>query len=141
MSTLSKLDDFNTREWLTLRCSASDHKSTFVRVSSALAIADAVGQLPQSAKITIDLLARDYREAARERLPEYDRFGMLIEASLEQQDPWQHRVAIAETLGHMSEIYGSEEVVAVFKLLIQEQALGDRSEIVQSKMLNVRGDG
>lgn len=84
------------------------------------------------------MLARTYAEAARERLPEYDRFGMLVEASLYQADPWQHRVAIAEALQHMAASLGSSEILNLFKLLIDGKALGDRSEAVQSKMLDVR---
>ena len=117
----------------------SDHRTAFVRASAALAIAKAVEQVPTLVSEALGRIARDYQEAAKERLPEYDRFGMLVEASLHQQDPWQHRLAIAEALQHMAKLFGSKEVSALFSLLIQEQALGDRSETVQSGMLQVSG--
>jgi hypothetical protein len=62
---------------------------------------------------------------------------MLVEASLDQTDPWQHRVAIAEALQHMAASLGSVEIASLFQLLIAGKALGDRSEAVQSKMLDV----
>lgn len=71
-------------------------------------------------------------------MPEYDQFGMLVEESLHQQDPWQERVAIAETFGHLASLLHPSEVTVFFRLLIEDQALGDRSETVRSKMLEVR---
>jgi hypothetical protein len=103
-----------------------------------LAIAKAVEQVPSLVSEALKRLARDYKEAARERLPEYDRFGMLIEASLHQEDPWQARSAHAEALQHLAPFYESEQVEQLFQLLVADQALGDRSEQVRSKMLDVR---
>lgn len=93
--------------------------------------------MPDAAAGSVKLLSEAYKVAAREKMPEYDQFGMLVEASLHQQDPWQERVAIAETFGHMASLLGPSEVTAFFRLLIDEQGLGDRSEAVRSKMLDV----
>lgn len=113
------------------------HSSAFVRTSAAIAIAEAVGQTPDSAASAVEQLAAAYKSAAKEKMPVYDQFGMLIEESLHQQDPWQERVAIAETFGHLAALLHASEVVSFFHLLIDEQALGDRSEAVRSKMLEV----
>lgn len=117
-----------------------DHKSSFVRSASAVAIAKAVEKMPQSAALAIQLLIKEYQGAAKERLPEYDRFGMLVQASLDLQDPWQARVAQAEALKQLAQNFGSFEVQALFHLLINDHALGDRSEPVRSQMLDVRAE-
>ena len=114
------------------------HSSAFVRISAAIAIAEAVGQMPDSAASAVQQLATAYKSAAKEKMPEYDQFGMLVEESLHQQDPWQERVAIAETFGHLASLLHASEVASFFRLLIDEQALGDRSETVRVKMLEVR---
>lgn len=77
---------------------------------------------------------------AKELLPEYDRFGMLVEASLNAQDPWRTRVAQAQALRLMASAFTSAHVFKCFELFIQQEALGDRSEEVRSAMIEVRAD-
>jgi hypothetical protein len=91
--------------------------------------------MPQTAPLAVDKLAQAYKNAARELVPEYDEFGMLIEASLHQEDPWRERVAIAEAFSHLAPLLESGEVMSFFRLLIDQQALGDKSEVVRLKML------
>jgi hypothetical protein len=93
--------------------------------------------MPQTAPLAVDKLAQAYKNAARELVPEYDEFG--IEASLHQEDPWRERVAIAEAFSHLAPLLESGEVMSFFRLLIDQQALGDKSEVVRLKMLEVRG--
>lgn len=94
--------------------------------------------MPDSVSIAVEQLSKAYKDAAKEKLPVYDQFGMLVEESLHQQDPWQERVAIAETFGHLASLLQPSDVAKIFHLLIDEQALGDRSEAVRGKMLDVR---
>lgn len=108
-----------------------------MRSSAALAIAEAVRQMPESVSTAVQRLSDAYKLAAKEKLPVYDQFGMLVEESLHQQDPWQERVAIAETFGHLAAILQPSDVAEIFRLLINGQALGDRSEAVRGKMLEV----
>lgn len=93
--------------------------------------------MPDSAPAAVALLCDAYKTAAKEKMPEYDQFGMLVEESLHQQDPWEERVAIAETFGHLAPLLQSSEVNTFFRLLINDQGLGDRSEAVRGKMLEV----
>lgn len=72
-------------------------------------------------------------------LPEYDQFGMLVHASLDQEDPWKTRVAQAEALRNMAHLWGPAEVVTLFEMLIDGGALGDRVEAVRTRMLEVIG--
>lgn len=62
---------------------------------------------------------------------------MVIEESLNVEDPWRTRVAIALTLKLVSVHFSSSEVDALFYLLIYGGALGDRSQAVRSEMLEV----
>lgn len=80
-------------------------------------------------------LVAEYDDKAQELLPEYDRFGMLIEESLAREDPWKARKAIATTLRLLGELFSPVDVNAFFDLLIEGKALGDRSQSVRSEML------
>lgn len=82
-------------------------------------------------------LVAEYQEKAKELLPQYDRFGMLIEESLDAEDPWKARKALATTLRLMSPIFSPVDVKTFFDLLINGEALGDRSQSVRSEMLEV----
>lgn len=108
-----------------------------MRSAAALALAEAVGQLPALTSKSVAMLSEAYKSAARERLPQHDEFGMLIEASLHQEDPWAERAAIAQALQHLAPHLAAEDVQNVFQLLIRDQALGDRSEAVRTEMLEV----
>lgn len=70
-------------------------------------------------------------------LPTYDQYGMVIEESLTAEDPWKTRLAVATTLRLISVHFAQPDVEAFFELLIQGQALGDRSQAVRSGMLDV----
>lgn len=76
---------------------------------------------------------------AKELLPQYDQFGMIIEESLLAEDPWRNRKAIATALRLMSVHFTTADVDTFFQLLIGEEALGDRSQSVRTEMLEVSG--
>ena len=69
--------------------------------------------------------------------PEYDGYGMIIEASLHQQDVSYIRVAIADALEKLAPLMDEQAVVAVCRLLINHKALGDPAESVRAQMLQV----
>lgn len=73
----------------------------------------------------------------KELQPAYDQFGMVIESSLSVEDPWRTRVALGTTLKLISDHFSPADVEAFFGLLIQGEALGDRSQAVRSEMLDV----
>lgn len=63
---------------------------------------------------------------------------MVIEETLNREDPWRSRVAIAKSFKSVAECLGSQDVLTAFDLLLSGGALGDRSGAVRSEMLSVR---
>ncbi|GAA5827172.1 hypothetical protein JCM11251_001152 [Rhodosporidiobolus azoricus] len=111
------------------------HSAASVREATAAAIAAGLTIHPEHVVDALVQLVGEYQEKAKELLPEYDRFGMLVEESLSREDPWKARKAIATTLRLASELYSPVDVKSFFDLLISGQALGDRSQAVRSEML------
>lgn len=70
-------------------------------------------------------------------MPEYDKFGMVIEETLNREDPWRCRAAIARSFATIAPHLRSNDVLVVFDLLLSGGALGDRSSEVRSQMLSV----
>ncbi|GAA6002609.1 hypothetical protein JCM10207_007591 [Rhodosporidiobolus poonsookiae] len=111
------------------------HSSASIREATAAAIAEGVSMHPDHVADALMQLVAEYHEKAKELLPEYDRFGMLVEESLSREDPWKARKAIATTLRLLADIFSPADVKSFFDLLIAGQALGDRSQAVRSEML------
>lgn len=111
------------------------HSAAAVREAAAAAIADGVALHPERVADALIQLIADYEDKAKELVPEYDRFGMLIEESLSREDPWKPRKALASTLRLMAGSYSAAEVKTFFELLIEGKALGDRSQAVRSELL------
>ncbi len=61
---------------------------------------------------------------------------MVDERSLDRTDPWQARLAIAQTSENLAPIFSEEVTVPFFNFLVKEEALGDRSAEVRRGMLN-----
>ena len=70
-------------------------------------------------------------------MPEYDQYGMVIESTLDREDPWRTRKAIASALKAASVHFNPDSVQTLFNLLLVDGALGDRSQDVRSEMLEV----
>ncbi|GAA5981477.1 hypothetical protein JCM10908_004121 [Rhodotorula pacifica] len=111
------------------------HPSNAVREGAAAAIADGVALHPDHVADALIQLIAEYEDKAKELVPEYDRFGMLIEESLSREDPWKARKALATALRLMSASFSAAEVKTFFDLLIDGKALGDRSQSVRSELL------
>ncbi|BGP12338.1 hypothetical protein JCM10213_003855 [Rhodosporidiobolus nylandii] len=111
------------------------HPSASIREATAAAIAEAVGLHQDHVADALMQIVAEYEEKAKELLPEYDRFGMLIEESLSREDPWKTRKALGNTLRLLSDLFSPVDVKAFFDLLITGQALGDRSQAVRTEMI------
>lgn len=111
------------------------HASNAVREATAAAIADGVALHPDHVADALIQLIAEYEDKAKELVPEYDRFGMLVEESLSREDPWKARRALATALRLMSPSFSAAEVKTFFDLLIDGKALGDRSQSVRSELL------
>ena len=62
---------------------------------------------------------------------------MVREESLNREDPWRTRVAIAEALRFLAPLYQTDDVRLVVDLLVAGEALGDRSAEVRFAMLEL----
>ncbi|KAI9508386.1 ARM repeat-containing protein [Russula earlei] len=113
-----------------------EHDNAYVRSSSAAAFVEAIERWPASATETIDALMHLYREKAKILAPEFDQYGIVDERSLGRLDPWQARLAIAQTLEHLAPAFSEEVTVPFFDFLVKEEALGDRSAEVRRGMLD-----
>ncbi|BGP36319.1 translational activator of GCN4 [Rhodotorula kratochvilovae] len=111
------------------------HTSAAVREATAAAIGEGVSVHPEHMADALMQLVAEYDDKAKELLPEYDRFGMLVEESLSREDPWKARKAIATAFRLLAEQFSPVDVKAFFDLLIEGKALGDRSQAVRSEML------
>ncbi|CDS01548.1 related to translation activator GCN1 [Sporisorium scitamineum] len=112
-----------------------EHKNIYVRESSARALAAATEQHPEQVTTVVTRLCQLYKERNKVLAPEYDRFGMVIESTKNRQDPWQTRAAVAVALRHQAPYLQGSDVPSFFEFMIDDQALGDRSEKVRPKML------
>lgn len=112
-----------------------EHKITYVRESCARALAAATEQHPEQVSSVVTKLCQLYKQRNKVLVPEYDRFGMVIESTKNRQDPWQTRAAVAVALRHQAPHLQGSDVPLFFEFAIDGQALGDRSEEVRPKML------
>ncbi|KDE04239.1 hypothetical protein MVLG_05338 [Microbotryum lychnidis-dioicae p1A1 Lamole] len=111
------------------------HHAATIRTSTAEAVVAALATHPTQLDETIAQLAAEYRDKAKEIVPQYDQFGMIIEESLTAEDPWKTREALGTTLRLAAPLFEPRHVQSFFDLLIDESALGDRKQAVRSEML------
>ncbi|KAG2360727.1 ARM repeat-containing protein [Suillus spraguei] len=112
-----------------------EHDNTYVRTSTASAIAEAVIYWPRKSALTIAALQDFYRERAKILAPEFDEYGMVIASSLDRSDPWATRVAVASAFEHLARSFTEDQIEPFFVFLIKDEALGDRSPDVRRGML------
>jgi HEAT repeat protein len=60
---------------------------------------------------------------------------MVIASTLDRRDPWETRLAVADSFCHIAPLYSEEHVVPFFEFLIGDEALGDRHSDVRRRML------
>ncbi|KAN0130768.1 ARM repeat-containing protein [Lactarius tabidus] len=113
-----------------------EHDNDYVRSSAAASFVEAVERWPASITETISALLPLYHEKAKILAPEFDQFGIIDERSLGRTDPWQARLAVAQTLQHLAPAFSEEATIPFFNFLINEGGLGDRSTEVRRGMLD-----
>ncbi|KAH9976102.1 ARM repeat-containing protein [Lactifluus volemus] len=112
-----------------------EHDNAHVRSSSAFAFVEAVERWPASITETTNALLHLYREKTKIVAPEFDQYGIADESSLGRPDPWQARLAVAQTLQHLAPAFSEEATVPFFNFLVQE-GLGDKNAEVRRGMLD-----
>ncbi|THH11230.1 hypothetical protein EW146_g8121, partial [Bondarzewia mesenterica] len=113
-----------------------EHENAYVRTSVSQAFVEATDHWPHSILQVLSALRELYREKAKILAPEFDNYGMLVENSLDRTDPWQTRLAVAQTFRSLSSIFSEVDVVPFFEFLIKDEALGDRNAEVRRGMLD-----
>lgn len=107
-----------------------------IQSSAGRALAAWLELYPGRVKETLQRLYALYRKEAAPPEPEYDEFGILIKASLEKPDRPLPRCGIARALkSSAASISTNDDLQEVFRFLIYDEALGDKSETVRKLML------
>lgn len=113
------------------------HAHKYVRESAARSIGAACALHPDTFPELLDALLMLYRSENYSLEPEYDQYGMVIESTLNRQDPWHVRLAVAWTLHAAAPSFRPADVVPFFLFALQPGvALSDRNEDVSHAMLD-----
>ncbi|KAI8841708.1 armadillo-type protein [Chytridium lagenaria] len=113
------------------------YKVPEIRASAGRALCEALENLPSSVSKTFTDLQKLYHEKNVLPTPEYDEYGMVVAASLEKEDDWRSRSGIALALKACAPVIDSKATIeSLFRFLMDEEALGDRSERVRSQLLD-----
>ncbi|KAI7966942.1 hypothetical protein MJO29_000219 [Puccinia striiformis f. sp. tritici] len=112
-----------------------EHNAQAIRYAAAKSVAETVKIYPHLAKLALAEIATRYEYLAREMVPEYDQFGMIIPESLDRNDPFPHRLAQAEALSFLASSWDTDDILPLFDFLVTQKALGDRNEDVRTRML------
>ncbi|KAH9007605.1 ARM repeat-containing protein [Lactarius deliciosus] len=113
-----------------------EHECDYGRSSAAASFVEAVERWPASITKTISVLLHLYHERAKILAPEFDQFGIVDERSLGRIDPWQARLAVAQTLQQLAPAFSEEATIPFFDFLVKEGGLSDLSAEVRRGMLD-----
>ncbi|KAG0302645.1 translational activator of GCN4 [Dissophora globulifera] len=112
------------------------HENAFVRQAGGKAIAGAVKLYPDTVTATLDALYKLYKEKAKPIVPQYNEFGLVIQESLNRQDPSDQRYGLSMALKNISPLMTAADLKPFAEFLIRQEALGDRSADVRQGMLD-----
>ncbi|KAF9966603.1 translational activator of GCN4, partial [Actinomortierella ambigua] len=112
------------------------HDNAFVREAAGKAIAGAVKLYPDTVTDTVGRIYALYAEKAQPIVPQYNEFGLVIQESLNKQDPSDQRLGLAHALKNIAPMMKAEDLKPFANFLIRQEALGDRSADVRQGMLD-----
>ncbi|WFD28586.1 translational activator of GCN4 [Malassezia nana] len=113
------------------------HAHAYVREAAAPALGSACALHPSTLGALLDALQQLYESQTYSLEPEYDQYGMVIEATLNREDPWPVRLAVAHTLQALAPQFRAQDVLPFFQFAMQRHsALSDRDERVRRAMLS-----
>ncbi|KAG0234297.1 armadillo-type protein [Mortierella sp. GBAus27b] len=112
------------------------HQNVFVRQASSKAIAGAVKLYPDTVTATLSAIYALYHEKAKPIVPEYNEFGLIIQESLNRQDPFNERFGLSMALKNIAPLMTPSDLQPFAEFLIRQDALGDRNEEVRQGMLD-----
>lgn len=102
-----------------------------IRNSSSLALVAALTKYSNQFGLYFDHLIKLYIEKTQPPPTIYDRFGIIVKSSGDEQ--WHTRDGIATTLTHLANQFDSKTVITIFNFLISH-GLRDENSTVRSKM-------
>ncbi|KAJ3335308.1 translational activator of GCN4 [Gonapodya sp. JEL0774] len=113
------------------------HEISDIRSNAGRSLAATLHLYPEAIASTLQLLYTAYQEQVAPAKPTVDDFGMVARSTLEPPNAWEIRQGIAKALTQCSSILTQENTLGpFFNFLIDNQALGDKSESVRGEMLN-----
>ncbi|KAI9236262.1 MAG: armadillo-type protein [Podila humilis] len=111
------------------------HENGFVRQAAGKAIAGAVKLYPETVSETLAAIYVLYHEKAQPIVPQYNEFGLIIQESLNRQDPADQRFGLSMALKHIAPMMAASDLQPFAEFLIRQDALGDRNGDVRQGML------
>ena len=101
--------------------------------ASARSIAECVAIDNSAFDEVIDALETTYREKAKPRVPERDKYGMIKKTDL--SDPWEARRGIALAFKELAPLWQSSRLVPWIEFMVNGNALGDQNTSVRDNMI------
>ncbi|KAG8875312.1 translational activator of GCN4 [Tulasnella sp. 331] len=111
------------------------HHHEYVRRSASKAIAASAEALPTTVGPVIAMLRATWKEKAKSLGPKLDEFGIVIDETIGLTDPWEARVALAETFQQLAPVMDPDAVITFITFLINDKALNDRNSSVRRAIL------
>ncbi|KAH0013988.1 ARM repeat-containing protein, partial [Aureobasidium melanogenum] len=105
-----------------------------LRRAAARSLAALVQEHSNISDSVISRLQDTYREDAKPRAPQRDKYGMPIKMDL--SDPWQSRQGIALAFNQLTPTYTSGQLVPLMQFMVADGPLGDKNVNVRDSMLD-----
>lgn len=113
-----------------------EHKHAYVQATTPRALGSACALHPDTFASLREGLEMLYKAKNYSLEPEYDQFGMVIDATLHREDPWTVRLGVAESLAEIAPLFTGKDVLPFFAFALRSPgALGDRNEAVRRATL------
>ncbi|KAI7873032.1 armadillo-type protein [Spinellus fusiger] len=110
-------------------------ESTFTRTAASKAISEAMKLYPDTIVDTLEDIYKLYKKMAAPLDPKFDQYGMVIQETLNRQDPWVSRSGLATALKVTAAHASLEHALSLSEFLVRDEALGDRHEGVRKLMV------
>ena len=111
-----------------------DHEDSALRLSVAEAVIDALKVYPNTIPDFLEHMFDFYHVKSRPPPPKLDEFGLVIKSTVSDKDFWEIRSTIAVILKLLTPLIDKELLPRIFKFLIDEKALNDKSDVVRQEL-------
>ena len=104
-----------------------------LRRAAARALTEAVSNIPDVFTKVMHRLHETYKEMAKPRKPQLDRYGMPLKTDM--SDPWETRNGVALAYKELAEVFQADELLSFVTFLVDDGPLADRSGAVRDEMV------